>query len=602
MDKNNDPQSAVFHTVPRSNKKMEKIHIEKERKVIPIIFLPGVMGSNLKVKSTNGKDSNTKKVWRLDSSASVAGWALWGVGGAKARKKELDPEKTEVDYRGTVIDAAEKEISNIKKQYIKDIAKYSKYQVNKIYDETVIRNQKIKQAINNHPENRLFGVRRARGWGSVGYKSYGKFLETFQSYLFQPNGQLSSKVKSLIKALPFELEKGSKAKLTFNNDQIQIFKNYDFPLYAMGYNWLESNEKSAKRLKILVEETIPRFYKKRGRTCDKVILITHSMGGLVARYYTEVLGGREKVYGVINGVQPSTGAAAAYTRMKRGSEAYGSSTMINWATANVLGKDAAEMTAVCAQAPGPLQLLPSEKYVSKWLIITAPNGKSYSFPQKNPYDDIYLNKYHWWCVCEPHLINPLNSKHDLATMRIDWQNYKKLIYRDVKPFHEKIANKYHPNTYVFFGIENNRNKMRKQFFTYQTVHWQGKVIKGYQKEEKRPAMNHIGANNRLDLNEITEIRTLKASFNDWKEVKRDYHFFWGTQTVSEKRGNIAEEYTLKKADSNGDGTVPQSSGEIPLNQIQARMHIPVEHEPAYQNAIGQEFALRAIVDIIQKVI
>lgn len=31
------------------------------------------------------------------------------------------------------------------------------------------------------------------------------------------------------------------------------------------------------------------------------------------------------------------------------------------------------------------------------------------------------------------------------------------------------------------------------------------------------------------------------------------------------------------------------------------MHIPVEHAPAYDDVISQEFILRAIVDIIQKV-
>ncbi len=58
--------------------------------------------------------------------------------------------------------------------------------------------------------------------------------------------------------------------------------------------------------------------------CHKVILVTHSMGGLVARYYSECLTepgpGRDKIYGIVHGVMPSIGAAATYTRMKRGTE------------------------------------------------------------------------------------------------------------------------------------------------------------------------------------------------------------------------------------------------------------------------------------------
>lgn len=548
MDKNNNRQSAVFNTVLRSDEKMAKMHIEKERKVIPIIFLPGVMGSNLKAKSETGKNQNTKKIWCLDSAASMANWFFMG---AKARKIKLKPDRTEVDFRGKISDASEAEIQ-------------------------------------------LFGDRRERGWGSISYLGYGEFLKIFQSYLYQPNGQLSSKLTNLINDLPFVLDEGSKEQLIFKENEIEICKNYDFPLYAMGYNWLESNAESAEKLKTLVEETIPKFYKKRGRVCDKVILITHSMGGLVARFYTELLGGREKVYGVINGVQPSTGAAAAYTRMKRGNED-------DWIMANILGKDAAEMTAVCAQAPGPLQLLPSgeyraksltsEKYVPEWLTITTPDGKSESFPKTNPYDDIYLNKEQWWCACEPHLINPLNTRYDKTTMQKDWQEYEKLICIQVKSFHEKIADKFHPNTYVFFGIEESGNTIREELLTYERVHWQGKFIDSSSIFAERPPKNYIGDNNRLNLKELNEDRTLKANANESKD----------DNIASLKKRSIKIKYTLKEANDDGDSTVPKSSGEIPIEKIQVRMHIPVKHGSPYDEDICQEFALRAIVAIIQKV-
>jgi hypothetical protein len=68
-----------------------------------------------------------------------------------------------------------------------------------------------------------------------------------------------------------------------------------------------------------------------------------------------------------------------------------------------------------------------------------------------------------------------------------------------------------------------------------------------------------------------------------------------------KIGNIGESYRLEPADGNGDGTVPQCSGEIPIDKIKARMHLPIGHEPAYQSEITQEFTLRAIVDILQQV-
>lgn len=58
----------------------------------------------------------------------------------------------------------------------------------------------------------------------------------------------------------------------------------------------------------------------RKRECNKVIIVTHSMGGLVARSACVLHGAEGKVLGVIHGVQPSVGSPAAYWRMKAGFE------------------------------------------------------------------------------------------------------------------------------------------------------------------------------------------------------------------------------------------------------------------------------------------
>ena len=446
----NNKQQFSYNTVPTSQNNVQTLHIEKERLVVPIIFIPGVMGSNLKVKPEEGKDENTDKVWRLDSETSVLRWLVWPTGGAEARKKKLDPNKTEVDSRGMYIDAATKDIAIIEQEYNDNISIYEDRSFDDYEEQINVMLQGIDNAKKNHPENILFGLRGERGWGAVSYISYGEFLDTLQTSLFDPSGNSPTKLTDLIKDKSFILEEKSKAKLTFTDIEATHCESFYLPVHAMGYNWLESNEMSAIRLKTLVEQTLPAYYKKRGKICDKVILVTHSMGGLVARYYTQALGGKDKVLGVINGVQPSTGAVAAYTRMKRGTEV--NSTFIgktkDYVTEQVLGKDAAEMTAVCAQAPGTLQLLPTPEYGGNWLTITEPDGTESHFGA-NPYTDIYLAKDKWWCACEPHLINPLNSKHDLELMKSDWNRYVRLIEKKVIPFNEAIANQYHPNTYVF---------------------------------------------------------------------------------------------------------------------------------------------------------
>lgn len=593
MTDDNNKQQFSYNTVPTSQNNVQNLYIKKERLVVPIIFIPGVMGSNLKVKPEEGKDENTDKVWRLDSKATPLGWFVWKAGGAEARKKELDPNKTEVDSRGRYIEAATKEIAIVEQEYNNNISTYDDRPVDEYKEPIDIMIQGIDNAKKNHPENKLFGLRGERGWGSVSYISYGEFLDTLQTSLFDPSGNLSTAIKNLTKDKSFNLEEKSKAMLTFT--ETEHCQSFYLPVHVMGYNWLESNEMSAIRLQTLVEQTLPAYYKKRGKICEKVILVTHSMGGLVARYYTQALGGEEKVLGVINGVQPSIGAVAAYTRMKRGTEVYGSDIVSEWVMANVLGKDAAEMTAVCAQAPGTLQLLPTPEYGGNWLTITDPDGSESHFGI-DPYTDIYLAKDKWWCACEPHLINPLNRKHDLILMQNDWNNYVRLIEKKVRPFNEAIANQYHPNTYVFFGIEDDNKHIEQKFLTYNSAHWIGQFNKDNKKYMRNPRTDHIGAMNRLDLWELNEIRTLSTERHNWEEDKRIYHYY-----ADKLKGNIEEIYTLQLADGNGDGTVPQCSGEIPIDKIKARMHLPIGHEPAYQSEITQEFTLRAIVDILQQV-
>ena len=112
----NNCQSEIFNTRPRSNEDVVQMHIKKERKVIPIILLPGVMGSNLKLKSVNGVNSS-RKVWRIDTPLNMIKWLLPILGNAKRRKRLLDPKKTEVDDRGKVINAASKEISSLQSSY-----------------------------------------------------------------------------------------------------------------------------------------------------------------------------------------------------------------------------------------------------------------------------------------------------------------------------------------------------------------------------------------------------------------------------------------------------------------------------------------------------
>ncbi|WP_413168036.1 lipase/acyltransferase domain-containing protein [Capilliphycus salinus ALCB114379] len=71
---------------------------------------------------------------------------------------------------------------------------------------------------------------------------------------------------------------------TDSNDKPANF--YHFP-----YDWRRDNRASAKLLKKLLDKRLKRWREASGAEDAKVILLAHSMGGLVSRYYLEVLEG-----------------------------------------------------------------------------------------------------------------------------------------------------------------------------------------------------------------------------------------------------------------------------------------------------------------------
>ena len=332
-DKFGHPLYKVIAT-PKEKEQWLKLYKMPDR-VIPVVFLPGVMGSNL--MSPDGKS-----IWKVDGTWSMKSWL---VRGAEERKKLLDPTKTVVDPSG------------------------------KLETES--------------PEERLlFSSRRERGWGEVGAMSYGTFLPWLQEALndnqtmlknkTSKNGSLTLRERLMDKPLGAEI---GESNLT--SDEVALSYQYLFPVHAVGYNWLQSNVDSAQALAGRIDKII-NDYKASGRKCEKVILVTHSMGELVARYYSELLEGdygKKNILGIVHGVMPDRGAPMAYKRMKAGEAGI---------TGLVIGGNGAEMTAVLSQAPGPLQLLPGKGYGMGWFHV---EGLKQPLPQTNPYTEIYTQGF-----------------------------------------------------------------------------------------------------------------------------------------------------------------------------------------------------------------
>lgn len=498
-------------------------------RVIPVIFLPGVMGSNL-VEA--GVDPKKAIKWRLDSPLTAAVWAL-PKRGAEFRKQYLNPKVMTVDSEG-----------------------------------------KVPIDIKLPPEEL-----KRRGWGEVGAISYLPFLIWLENALNDfdnpETGERAGLMSLNLNALSGE------EKLT--REEVSLSYRYRFPVYACGYNWLDDNANSAKELAKRIDEIKARYANEK-KKCDKVIIVTHSMGGLVARHCSEVVGKSTDILGIVHGVMPAIGAAAVYRRLKAGTEDptpwYN---VVGTVTASALGNDAAEMTAVLASAPGPLQLLPTPAYGNGWLTIKD-GEKEYKLPETDdPYGDIYTVRGKWWSMCEDHLINPLNKEKDEIKRQsqtdTDWSSFKDLINKVVLTFHIDIAGKYHANTHAFFGSH-------KEQLAYGTVTWTGNGG-GWLRGSREADVKNAKA---LDLSEINRTRTVSAPLDGSGWLKEE------TQT-----------YKISKPDEDGDGTVPHRSGVAPQPHCVSFLQVNVGHEPAYKYEEGPDnlracrFTLRAIVKIAQDV-
>ncbi|WP_205599698.1 hypothetical protein, partial [Arhodomonas sp. KWT] len=85
----------IFDTAHSCHHPSEEKHVTRVRCrdwVLPVVFVPGVMGSNL-------KNTSNKEKWRVDSVWSLLGW-LWKS--PEARKEILNPDETEVDPEGAI--------------------------------------------------------------------------------------------------------------------------------------------------------------------------------------------------------------------------------------------------------------------------------------------------------------------------------------------------------------------------------------------------------------------------------------------------------------------------------------------------------------------
>ncbi|RSZ26440.1 lipase family alpha/beta hydrolase [Acinetobacter bereziniae] len=601
--------SYVSQTTPSSVKTECEI-IVPSKYVVPIIFIPGIMGSNIK------ETAEDREVWYPKVSLSTI--IEYSKRDAKERQIALNPKTTEVGFDGEV---------KLSKKLIPHITKE---------------------------------IALARGWGSVINLGYANVLIYLESHLNRAFKKLKDQQKDQFKGTA-EWEKivkpgNATTEKILNNwssakviellslEQHETLADYEFPVFACGYNWLESNMQSADKIADRLNHEVLKQVKKEFPTSEfkKFIIVSHSMGGLVTRALIQNDKVKDKIAGVVHGAMPATGAPAVYQRLTVGWDGWKASTgLLNslkaWITKFMFGDTSERLTATLASAPGGLELLPFTNYVNAkdfpknpkaWIFIKAktPNGEiTASLPRTaNPYTEIYQRKDSWWAMMNPDFIDPAQLMKQEANERgyeSAFDVYVKNI-EIVRELHKHIMDTYHTNTYANYGAD-------ESFKAFGQVVWRCKEELNISSEQELiELMDLYGKQEHIEFPNIQDRSSVKAE--DQGNLQEDDAdlIIEGSKThnlhnnaykkdgvrqvlLDEKfkisKTNKATFYLDLKPTSKGDGTVCYQSGEDVRTNEQALKGTFIingyEHASSFDNAdvqLNTLYCIANIVDIIHK--
>lgn len=130
--------------------------------------------------------------------------------------------------------------------------------------------------------------------------------------------------------------------------------------FPFPYDWRRDNRASAAALKRFVDRQLPAWRAHSGNKGAEVIFLAHSMGGLVARYYVEWLGGWEHTRRLITFGTPHRGSLNALDVLSNGFRISGGGFkgvligLVQWKYPELF----ADLTRMVRSFPSVYQLLP----------------------------------------------------------------------------------------------------------------------------------------------------------------------------------------------------------------------------------------------------
>lgn len=521
------------------------------RKVIPVIFVPGTMGTNLRVRRDVPLPPNYPlkpgdPAWRPPNNDMAAlGYAgQWARRTPRERQLILNPNFVEVDDTGD-LDIGSCSISR--------------------------------------------GEMRERGWGEIFNGSYGTLLFDLQSHLemtfrFDAHKQrhIRQRWVDVMQAMQGDpLQRwGVRSVAPLTEGELEKFAQYQYPVYACGYNWLQSCGESARRLERRVGDVIT-WWQRRHHECTKVILITHSMGGLVARACAKRI--PDKIGGIILGVMPALGAPLAYRRLACGTEcdnpANGSLDNYKGGKfADIGGRRPEDTTPVLSVAPGALELLPNQLYPRPWLHVrvirnSGPTGsRKTAFDylhlpndsEANPYQ-LYRNMESWYRLINPALADPAGL-YPRNKGGVEWQILTAI--GKAEKFHTWLADYYHPATFAYYGND-------KEHPSYGQIRWAAHV----------PPMASKGP---MTAGNIRDAQFL-------------VHDPDGARTV-EVEGSFVLTFAVEPQESTGDETVPHQSAAGPSGKVKQLFATRgYRHQESYTKSDTLLLTRYCIVKLVQEI-
>lgn len=490
--------------------------------IVPVILLPGIMGSRL--------TSSAGVVWDPDDSFGML--RQYGTNGGVVAGPDLFRIRETANVREA---AAARKARLIGTSFNKNFLRPIEF--------TAVEG--------------LTQAQVQRNWSSVALSSYGQILRDLEGRF---PAQLTNRLRE-------------------SNPRFNLVK---MPVYACGYNWSASNHDSgraaAAHIKTWVAEA-RAWAAKNNAQCPGAILVTHSMGGFVARSAALSHGAAADILCVISTVMPTDGAPAAYKRFHFGFEnptAGEAPSLKDDVFAHggyvVLGRQGALVTALLGHMPGAQELLPNRRYRSndgsrQWLHILNPErnmiGNMISggaghlhLPESNPYTEIYRRADRMYRAANPAWLFP----DGLAS----GNPFEEFLRHNetAEAWHNTIesAGDFHELTYICHSGD-------IRMLTYDFISWRPDMTGG-------------------SLGRSVSEDNLVVSDGNTPDYRRE-HLIWGSEEDKYINGGwlgFGTSWTIRPASGSGDRTVPVSASTPRISHSRRFVHAKgYEHEAAIRN-------------------